>query len=1088
MTTSNKPISVPSLLNQAAQERPNDLARRDPLFSWDQVQTSEILKWRETTWKELEELTDAGAFLFGDRGWPKRGKDEQRTTEPIKVAALLTTELDSMVALNSLIKRGNSVLLLSPRNTVSVLVDMLVHQRTTRIAYAPAYQAIARSVGDELAKRNVGLAPELLPIPSQKELDERKMTCGVFPYELDDEFEWTQPCFYIHTSGSSGDMPTICPYTHEILVQCSRTMAAGLPPGLTHLSLAPLFHLMLHIRGPVHCALAQHTVTSAPFGPPPSASHLAALISKSHCNYASIVPQLLESLVDAPGGIESLKHLKWITFGGASLSKRAQRAFDDAGVNYFSSYGSSEVWGVANGNPQRWPKGAQLDRDWITSINLHRVEFKPYAKASDGIPDLYELVVFEDGIPCSVRNIPGGRATGDLVERHSDYPDWFRIWGRKSAVVVLANGENAPVKLLEEALEADPWVKAALIFGTGRPQIGVLIEGDGGHELDTMRKKLWPCVERVNAKLPDFAKLFQNMILFTSPDKAIPRTDKGTPKRQLALRMYEEEIDRLYASAAAGSGSLVRLESLDQESLLKMVLEILTKIYGAEEDIKSDTSLTLELGQDSLRATMTRTSIVASLRVAAESGKFPELASFTPGDVSPQIAYEFSTPATLANALHALIKGRTPGAEESNVELMHSLIKKYSDRLKSKHQRNDKARKTGDIEETSADSGRSTKKIKVLLTGSTGAFGTCLLEQLVDNANVHEIICVIRSASSDQSALQARQIAAFSSKNLDPSPAHSPKVRYLHGSPSEQHLKIPEDVTAIIHSAWSVNFNLSLQDYVPEIEGTVRLLEHCQRTGARLVFASSVATVMGAPSQGSVPRLVDEDDDAPLEWATLGYGRSKAVVEKIISLSVKEAGVEAVSIRCGQVTGDFRSGAWNESEWAPSVFRSAAALEALPDDMGTVDWVIMNDAMRVLVAAAVERDVISATSASGTNVVNLANPNKTPWISIVKAFQAHMSTSVQVIPTQEWFTRLLDAQKHAEEKGDIERASARVPALKLLSRFQARVQQATTKSPMPLLQVKEAIRLSQEQLLSAQTIDERLAGLYLHFWASQHGK
>ncbi|CAD6929202.1 unnamed protein product [Tilletia controversa] len=659
MTTSKEPILVPKLLAWAAQENPDGVARRDPLFSWDDVQSLKTLPWRETTWKDFNQLVDAGAFLFSERGWPVRGKNEQQATEPIKVAVFLSTELASCIALYALIKCGNSVLLPSPRNSINVLVDMLVQEGIERIIFSSVYEAVAKSVGDELAKRQVGLAPTLAPIPSQEELDDRKETCGVFPYELDDELEWKRPIWFVHTSGSSGMVPTICPYTHQIMVETARAMTLGNIQGENHISLAPLFHLMVHIRGPIYCALNRDTVTTGPMGPPPSATQLAALISKSNCDGITVVPQLLKALTETPGGLDALKRLKGVKYGAAALPNKTKRALDDAGIKHVNSYGLSEASVLADCEPDRWPANVKLDTDWMTSTGLHTLKFEFFSKASDGVPDLYELIALAGDIPCSVSNVPGGYATGDLVERHPDYPEWFRIWGRKKAIVVLANGENAPIRALEEALEAHPWVRTALVYGTARPQVGVLVEldpehavGKGNQEADAAaRNELWPTIEKVNAELPDFARLFKSMILFASPEVPIPRTDKGTPKRQVAMKMYEDDIDNLYTSVAAGTGAAVQFNSVDQESLQKMVISILHTIYGDDKEINPDTSLTLELGQDSLRATMTRTSIVASLRAASQSGNVPELAGFMPDDVPTLIAYQYSTPATLAWAV-----------------------------------------------------------------------------------------------------------------------------------------------------------------------------------------------------------------------------------------------------------------------------------------------------------------------------------------------------------------------------------------------------------------------------------------------------
>ncbi|CAD6933912.1 unnamed protein product [Tilletia controversa] len=170
-------------------------------------------------------------------------------------------------------------------------------------------------------------------------------------------------------------------------------------------------------------------------GPPPSATQLAALISKSDCDGITVIPQLLKALTELPGGVEILKRLKWIRYGGSGLPNETKRILDGAGINYINSYGLSEASALADGNPNRWPANVKLDREWISDTGLHELKFEFFSKASDGVPDLYELIALAGDIPCSVSNVPGGYATGDLVERHPDYPEWFRIWGRKKAIV-----------------------------------------------------------------------------------------------------------------------------------------------------------------------------------------------------------------------------------------------------------------------------------------------------------------------------------------------------------------------------------------------------------------------------------------------------------------------------------------------------------------------------------------------------------------------------------------------------------------------------------------------------------------------------
>ncbi|KAE8209218.1 hypothetical protein CF319_g9518, partial [Tilletia indica] len=348
-------------------------------------------------------------------------------------------------------------------------------------------------------------------------------------------------------------------------------------------------------------------------------------------------------------------------------------------------------------------------------------------------------------------------------------------------------------------------------------------------------------------------------------------------------------IEALYASVTAGKDSAIHLESIEAPALLDLVKSIIVTIYGKEIPINADTSLTLDLGQDSLRATMTRTSIVSSLRAAAKAGTIPQLSAFDPDVLPPNLTYRYSTPADLANFLHDTIIGNSKSAGDVNASqtaLMKQLIEKYSQQLIASRRnpetdtssKADQSTQPGLLNRLFGRSSLDTQTHVVLLTGSTGAFGTTILELLVQSPRVKKVICLIRSTNPDRSALLARQAQSFSSRDLDTAPAHSSQVDYLHGNPTDPKLVIPEEVTSIIHGAWSVNFNLSLADFTPEIEGTVRLLQHCQKTGARLVFASSVGTIMSAPAdagkQTTTPglRLIDEDEDISLEWTSMGYG------------------------------------------------------------------------------------------------------------------------------------------------------------------------------------------------------------------------
>lgn len=50
---------------------------------------------------------------------------------------------------------------------------------------------------------------------------------------------------------------------------------------------------------------------------------------------------------------------------------------------------------------------------------------------------------------------------------------------------------------------------------------------------------------KANTVVAAFSRVFKEMILFTKPDKPLPRVAKGTVSRKAALQFYAEEINEL---------------------------------------------------------------------------------------------------------------------------------------------------------------------------------------------------------------------------------------------------------------------------------------------------------------------------------------------------------------------------------------------------------------------------------------------------------------------------------------------------------------------------------------------------------------
>lgn len=159
--------------------------------------------------------------------------------------------------------------------------------------------------------------------------------------------------------------------------------------------------------------------------------------------------------------------------------------------------------------------------------------------------------------------------------------------GRKDDVLMLSTGRSslsavacllaktsmAGEKIVPLAQEghivSSPFVSGCVMFGREREQAGVLVEPSPEYSVDPkddnavaeFRNKIWyaspfaellwlikvcrSIVEKANAEVPSFAKVFKEMILVTDLHRPLPRSAKNTIIRKQAIALYAKEIDEL---------------------------------------------------------------------------------------------------------------------------------------------------------------------------------------------------------------------------------------------------------------------------------------------------------------------------------------------------------------------------------------------------------------------------------------------------------------------------------------------------------------------------------------------------------------
>lgn len=313
-----------------------------------------------------------------------------------------------------------------------------------------------------------------------------------------------------------------------------------------------------------------------------------------------------------------------------------------------------------------------------------------------------------------------------------------------------------------------------------------------------------------------------------------------------------------------------------------------------------------------------------------------------------------------------------------------------------------------------------------------------MLFELLRDDSVATVYCLTRRESPLEAILDS-----LTAKELSVSPDQLSKVVALNTCLDQPNFglfgddsilqRMRESVSLIIHSAWPVNFNLSLSEFESHIHGLHNLIQfslsvrRCEP--AVLLFCSSISTALASPCV-QVP-----EEPVDLCSALPGYGQSKLAGEHIVS-NARRSGARAYSLRIGQVSGHSKRGHWNDSEALPLMIRSALTLGALPELFETCSWFpvdklacsILELAKSCTISHGYEGDASSSLARHGDDsIFNLCNPKQFAWSTLLTALQC-AGFDFKVLPIQDWLEKLRESELRGEESVN--------PAVKLLHHYE----------------------------------------------------
>lgn len=737
--------------------------------------------------------------------------------------------------------------------------------------------------------------------------------------------------------------------------------------------------------------------------------------------------------------------LKFILYAGGSVPKASGDAVARK-LTIFTILGSSE----AGMMPLVYhTKGYNNAEDWVY------MRFHPGLKSEMRHlhDDFYELVLVRNEYTERFQPIfalfPTDREfrTRDLFRPHPSKEDFWMHTSRVDDVIVFLNGEKTNPVSFEHQVIGHPEVKAALVLGAQRFEAGLLVECMSDAVLNDEEKtaladRIWPTIEKANELTPAYARVARNMIIFVDPSKPMARAGKGTVQRAATLTLYTTEIDRLYEQEEAK-------DILTENETPVQRFKALIRNAVAEVVSIDDVDL-FQLGMDSLGALK----LQRALKKIVPNVNFSKSTIYDHPSVNG-LAKALKNTAASAETLttwgevEVAIGNAAGGAQEgadttclpmnasiiSTVEL-ETALEMFSQKVNAIPAR--QSTHAPDV---------SSVQTSILLTGTTGAIGSYVLDMLLASPDVAHVYCLNRTVN-------ARERQAKSNHNRGLAKDFPPeRVTFIHGDLTKSELglsvkeytELLESITHVMHNAWPVNFSLSLAAFTPSIEGVLNLIRFTAKSKMKssLQFYSSIASVFNHPDL-EVPESIVENLASP----SPGYGQSKYIAELLVDQACRRLNIRGSVVRIGQIAGAARTASgWNQHEWLPSLIITSAFLGVLPDSLAAggdnIKWVPIDHLAKVLVELAlIPRG--SDLDAGGADVHHIVHPHPITWSSILPVVMASIDRSriakqpMQVVSYREWLSMLRAKSVEAEQDASMDYATLvrKIPGLKLIEFYQ----------------------------------------------------
>ncbi|KAF7556944.1 hypothetical protein G7Z17_g989 [Cylindrodendrum hubeiense] len=498
------------------------------------------------------------------------------------------------------VKAGYAALFLSPKNSTEGALAVL--EATKCKIWVNAIEVTPVPLVDEVLQK---YPMNVLQLPLLDELLDATST-EPFPYTKTFEEASNDPFCFLHTSGTTG-VPKPIPWSHGLIgtMDAVRLLppvegdgdllpwTSNWKPGDRIYSSFPMSHgagIIMDIMMPalfnLHCVLGPTSVL-------PNVNLIETLAEHAGIDIWSMVPSLVDEIGETPEVLAKLKPSKFICASGGPVSPISTGKVNKV-IRVLNLTGTTEGLFIGNLVPSR------EDWFWFYFHPYSGFEFKEIGE------DTYEHWVHRNqdwplfqGI---FHTFPDKDSVNfkDLYMRHPTKPNLWAFKGRSDDLIVLSNGYKISPLETESFVTTHPAIEGCLIFGTGKPQAGLLIElKDASNKTEELLNSIWDTVRKANSMSRHKNQLLRDFVTFAEPDKPFIRTDKRTVKRPATLALYADYIERFYGSRSDDITSAFTVDMSSTESIQSYICEILASSVPEIQEASPDTDL-FHLGLDSL--------------------------------------------------------------------------------------------------------------------------------------------------------------------------------------------------------------------------------------------------------------------------------------------------------------------------------------------------------------------------------------------------------------------------------------------------------------------------------------------------------